>query len=420
MKRELALQLLRNIIPESDLDEDKFQRIFAELGILAEQKYDRYEMYQPGRLFFENLYAWLLKFDEPERIAALNFIRDRLIYVSRQEFEQLTQILYNDRIRQAQIDLVSSRTGIPRFKIRQLTEHPEMKRIQRSSLYVGMSDGSRIDYLRRQNLEITNEQVLPSYDQSAEKIGDILKELQKEYGSDAQFECLFLIDDFCASGKTFLREVVSDTLAASIELVIPEALKSLIKYDAETRKIKLNYREGGISETEISTLKGLSEAPEYVAALETLLERHSHREVEVAGSLPRLSERGLFGILSATATVYFCPLLITEYAQVRIEQISKRSPVCGAHSLRILPSARIPDSARIRETDLGSNPIAGICDKYYDEAIEDEHTGNVKYGYADCGLPVVLHHNTPNNSLFILWSRKWVNPLFVRYERHGR
>ena len=36
------------------------------------------------------------------------------------------------------------------------------------------------------------------------------------------------------------------------------------------------------------------------------------------------------------------------------------------------------------------------------------------------GLPLILHHNTPNNSLYFLWARKWGDPLFVRYERHGR
>ncbi|KJU86502.1 hypothetical protein MBAV_001303 [Candidatus Magnetobacterium bavaricum] len=55
----------------------------------------------------------------------------------------------------------------------------------------------------------------------------------------------------------------------------------------------------------------------------------------------------------------------------------------------------------------------------------DKHTGSVKYGYKDCGLPLVLHHNTPNNSIYPLWNRRAMDdtsisftPLFIRYERH--
>jgi hypothetical protein len=69
-----------------------------------------------------------------------------------------------------------------------------------------------------------------------------------------------------------------------------------------------------------------------------------------------------------------------------------------------------------------TTPIGALCDRYYEEGLGDEHTGNVKFGYDGCGLPLVLHHNTPNNSLFLLWARRSKNfaPLFVRYERHGR
>src|SRR5262249_55521200 len=62
---------------------------------------------------------------------------------------------------------------------------------------------------------------------------------------------------------------------------------------------------------------------------------------------------------------------------------------------------------------------------YYDESIHDEHmqvagTEDSRYGYADCGLPLVLGHNTPNNSLSILWSYEHTRfqGLFPRIRRH--
>ena len=47
-------------------------------------------------------------------------------------------------------------------------------------------------------------------------------------------------------------------------------------------------------------------------------------------------------------------------------------------------------------------------DGYCDQNCADKHfrvggTDDVQFGFARCALPVVLNHNTPNNSVFILW-----------------
>ena len=55
---------------------------------------------------------------------------------------------------------------------------------------------------------------------------------------------------------------------------------------------------------------------------------------------------------------------------------------------------------------------------YYDESVEDEHKGRVVHGYADCSLPLVLSHNTPNNSVYLLWEKEKQYALFPRFERH--
>lgn len=419
MKRELALQLLRKILPESTWDEDRFQKIFTELGTLAELKYDRYEMFQPGRLFFENLYAWLLKFEESERSDALEFVRNNLIFISREEFEQLTQIIYHDRIRQSQFDRVSAITGIPRFKVSRLAEHEIMTRVQRTSLFVAMSDGARIDYFRRQNLEVTNEQVLPSYAPSESKINDVLQELEKDRGAGAKFECLYLIDDFSASGRTLLREIVSQDISTSVEIEIPNNLKSRIKLNKTRHEIELTYDESGIADTEREELLRLSDSSDYKESIKALFEKHERRETRLKGSLIRLAEDGLFECLTQDAEVFFCPSLITEYAFERLRFLIPRIPDKRLSKLRILPGSIIQDRVRIGNSD-NHGKITALCEKYYSTELEDEHTGSVVFGYDGCGLPIVLHHNTPNNSIYLLWARKWNNPLFARYERHGR
>ena len=78
-----------------------------------------------------------------------------------------------------------------------------------------------------------------------------------------------------------------------------------------------------------------------------------------------------------------------------------------------------------RTASAGGGPIHGLIDRYYDHSVFDEHfekggTEDAKYGYAAGGLPVVLHHNTPNNSIALLWSYddRDVVGLFPRVQRH--
>jgi hypothetical protein len=93
MKRELTLQLLKQVLPDSPWNEDALRRILDDLRVLAEYKYNKYEMYQPARLFFENLHLFLNRFNEADRSTALNFVRNNLIFISREEFQQPAHIL---------------------------------------------------------------------------------------------------------------------------------------------------------------------------------------------------------------------------------------------------------------------------------------------------------------------------------------
>jgi hypothetical protein len=73
------------------------------------------------------------------------------------------------------------------------------------------------------------------------------------------------------------------------------------------------------------------------------------------------------------------------------------------------------------------SPVGRLIEdeRYYDHDIYDEHlakggTEDARYGYAACGLPLVLHHNTPNNSIALIMSyegRKF-RGLFPRIQRH--
>ena len=70
-----------------------------------------------------------------------------------------------------------------------------------------------------------------------------------------------------------------------------------------------------------------------------------------------------------------------------------------------------------------------LVSKYYDASIETVHMrvggGDAKWGFGSCGLPLVLEHNTPNNSIALLWAESEgkdeahpMRPLFRRRQRH--
>jgi len=69
------------------------------------------------------------------------------------------------------------------------------------------------------------------------------------------------------------------------------------------------------------------------------------------------------------------------------------------------------------------DPLQSLLETYYDECMETEHTRKggvpIVYGYAGCGLPVILSHNTPNNSIYPLWEKApKLRALFPRVDRH--
>lgn len=417
MKRELALQLIHETLPMLLEGEDEAASIFRELQFLSDYKYNGYEMYHPGRLFLENLYLWLNQFKPEERIDALRFVREKLIFISRRDFQQLADILYHDVIRRQQIRIAAEYAGIAPYRIRSIRESPYFQQITRASLYVGMSDGARIDYIRRHNLEISNEQVLPYYEVSSPKKADLLQELRKDLNnSNELFHCLFMVDDFCGSGRTLLREVVAINVSQPYKPpVIPLSWQSRFRFSVEKDELELLY-QGDLSLKEQQALQGMGAGRGYAEAIDRLIDKCSKNETVLKGALTKAADN-LRDVLDSKAYIYLCPLLATQKALDRLNTLLKRLPSPFA-DMQILPGAVLKDSERIISN---KDPIGALCENYYTTDFEDEHTGPVKFGFDNCGLPLVLHHNTPNNSIYLLWARKaGFTPLFVRYERHGR
>ena len=354
---EIAEDLLRAVMGDS-ADAD-FPDQLSILRDLAMYKYDDYGQYAPGRQFIAYLAGWLTQFDQgQERRDALRFIQKRLVYISNNEMRHLVSLMAHDVIPSTLQRHLADRLQILPYRVTKLRSDPAFAEALRKSLFLGMSDGARIGQLRR-STGLSNEQFAMTYELNQTRADTMTRALRKDLADgSANFEYIFLVDDISASGRTILR-----------------------------------WDDDG--------------------ALDGRLLRF------VRDTLPLLNNQGCPKIVIA---LYVATPQATDHLQSMIA--SYPNPRWAADSVpQVLPVMMIKDHARLvcRRPGVEYEPdqrFDELLHKYYDPSVEDEHKHDVKHGYSECGLPLVLSHNTPNNSVYLLWERTKTKPLFPRYERH--
>jgi hypothetical protein len=239
----------------------------------------------------------------------------------------------------------------------------------RKSLFIELSDGARIDVFRRANAGvISNEQVVKAPRINRPKWDDLLKDLRKITGNPGErFAFVYLVDDFVGSGTTLLREE-----GGSWKGKLPRFWDDV----AEAGVLESHFE----ADWTLCVHHYISTDQADVAARE----RHQ-------AACRAKGEGGWFERVEFTSGTLFEP------------------------DFPIRPGDH-PDFARLIE-------------KYYDDAIETEPMkkggDNARLGFARCALPLVLEHNTPNNSIALLWAETFgesgkhaMRPLFRRRQRH--
>lgn len=339
-------------------------RYVPRLQILADFKYDQYQRFAPGKRFIESLALWLNQFDKADRQAALDFVLEEVVFFSEQEMTHLVATAYADRIIHERIRLVSEELDIPPHRVSEIVRQDRFNELRNKSLYLGLSDGARTNDLRRaSNGEIGNEQIWQAYELGEEKKLDmkdaLIKALAKEGlpTDPGKFNLIWLIDDFSGSGNTYIRYQDG-------------------KFKGKIKKIYEQLHSSDLVDTSHYEIFILL----YVAT------RQAIDHIEYWAGL-FASENG------------YKPL------QVRV--------LCA------IEQSMSVTSGASHATQLLANT------KYCDQAYADEHflvggTNDVRLGFAACGLPVILNHNTPNNSVFILWGPEDSSfpGLFPRVSRH--
>ncbi len=368
VKDALAENLLAHVL---EWDPEDMARERPLLQAMASYKYDDYQQFSPGMRFIESLARWLAAFPTTEeRFMAYNFIKTRLVFCSAVEINHLVEMAYPDHIRPFLIHSVAREIGVNPRHIASITNGDSFRIRQRQCLFLGLSDGARIAEFRRANRELNNEQIWQTHELSVARAQELLAKLAEHVGhlsgtgqiqTGLRFRTVVLLDDFSASGTSYYRLKADGSGSGKIAtfhraISDPTGTLSQIVYPTGTEVIVLLYMATKVANKHLR---------EHLTPLGTKIGVTYHVEA--------------------------------------VQELSE--------SVRIKPG--------------GGEAIENLIDRYYDHSVFNEHfekggTSDAKYGYAAGGLPVVLHHNTPNNSIALLWSYddREVVGLFPRVQRH--
>jgi len=348
---------------------------FAKIRYLASVKYDGYQNFEPGRRFVESLGTWLRQFKSvDQRRIAYQFIMTRMVYVSGTQMDHLVDLFYPQRVLPILLDQSRTRDSISPYQVRKIRTSTTFAVLQRKTLFLGMSDGARIDTFRRKNA-LNNEQVSVSYELSPEKAARMTEKLRqwladRDIQAEPTFENIFLIDDFSGSGRSILRFEDGKFKGKLARFVDETLMKSLGESCAP-----------GGAHLFVATYLGTVGAKRHLA--------------ETLDAFCKTIRTGLLA-----------ECIVPDPLQVFGNKLS-------------VPQEDKPNDLAFDE----------LLNAYYDDRLEDENTKtggtDVKHGYAGCGLPLVLCHNCPNNSVYLLWGqterlpdRPGLHALFPRISRH--
>jgi len=321
MINTLALNLIAAVM---GWDNETATEEYAWLQLMSSMKYDGYSDFRAGVRFLESLVSWLRHFDAADRPAAYDFVKTRLVYISTLEMQRVIETFVPEIVTPYLRRSVGARLGIKPYEVWKTAEAAQAFSYRlRRCLFVGLSDGSRIDVLRRTNAgRLSQEQVVPMMNVDDEKWRSLAKDLR----------------------KVGVHHYVSTMQARD-------------------------------------ALRG--------------------RVLEAEAKLPTKS----WGRAIVTEG-----MLLPD--KMKIGAVDKNT--------------RIPTA-----TSTVDKPIVEMCGKYYDHELykrlerhcKEAGQSDMKYGYADCALPLILEHNTPNNSIPMLWAEtdgpQGMHPLFLRRDRHG-
>lgn len=353
MRDELAGRLLDSLLPWTD---EQRSSMMADLLRLAAHKYDSYEGFATGGRFFESLARWLAQFPDPiDRMRLLTFVREDVVFVSREELNHAIACAYPDFVKPMLISRAAQELNVPDHQVKKVVRHDRFRALRRKTLYLGLSDGARLDRFRRSNPELSHEQfwLAPELGPKTRKamVEKLAQAMEKQaLSGEPLFRQVVFVDDFYGSGTSLIRREDGGWGGK-----LTRARDHLVE-----------LRDEGITDPDVQVAIVL-----YVAS--SRAEEHIRE-------------------------------LLTQFAPGWTLLIVQRLP-----QIACVTDARLVELSR----------------RFFDPILADEHKDEVPLGYGEVALALVLHHNTPNNSVALLWADSEGREggldrraLFPRYERH--
>lgn len=379
MNQDLGLKVLSQIMAWSD---ERARDEFRWLRLMARLKYDGYRDFQAGMRFIESLATWLQQFAPAERETAYAFVRHTLVYIGPAEMQRLVEQFYPRTVRDRLIRKIAAERGIPPYRVLgDAVAYKDAERLLRQTLFMGLSEGARIDTIRHANAGVlNNEQLVQGTQVDKDKWQDLQDNLRKDLDDpEAGFRLVYLIDDFAGTGTTFLREDKEKGWKGKL----------------------IRFRES--IENAVQSMGG---KPILASGWELCVH---HYVASTAAA--RAIERRLREARDALAGDGWASAMHASFGTILPEDLPIDA-VAGRHAAFI-----------------------ELTQTYYDAKIQTKHTGvggvtHLGLGYGGCALPLVLEHNTPNNAVALLWAESdggnrdgvtapAMRPLFRRRQRHA-
>lgn len=379
MNSNLASQLLSSVMKwdAAGLTSER-----PELEFMGSMKYDAYERFMPGTRFMSSLVQWLSQFDEEDKDSILEFVKKKLVFISSTQMNYLVDLAYDSKIRPILLDISAKRVGKPSYMLSNIEVRKQFETEKRSSLIIGLSDGAHTDILRR-SAQFSNEQVLTNYYPDGKKLRDMLAKLRRDVKQNgretSQFCSIFLIDDFTASGKSFIRFDEKDNSYHGKLVKIIDELNAE-NDEQDEKKLHLSYLLGA---------------------------RYDEIHIDIL----------------------FC--VATRKAEKNIRKdLDDYLKKCGYDKVRYDIHIVQPLEDSLSKEIIDDSTLMKILSKskYLHQYLKEDEAYNIGettrpyLGFDECALPIVLSHNTPNNSLPILWQDtdddNQFKGLFPRISRH--
>lgn len=383
MNSALAVRLLREVMQwdETTMGPDQSELITT-MSRLAEYKYNSYQQYAPGRQFIESLALWLQQFPPDDRQIALDFIHRHLTFISDQEMRHLVDLTFRNIVRPIIREKVARKLGLPIWQTGKIDNSDSFADELKHSLFLGLSDGARMDEFRR-SASLNNDQVHSTYELQTDRARDMTKSLE------GPFRNVFLVDDFYGSGKSIIRWQLGDTWLEQ-------------------------YEEGAVSKGRLMKFLDL-------VASESAVRKRTPWRIPLQWFVHSRTTRE--PVFTENVSLHVCIYVATEQALRHI------SDAISAHPE---PPWRTPPtvhgtlvlSDRFRMVSQSADmPFDALLHRKYDPSLMNQHRSvggpDIIHGFSNCGLCLVFSHNTPNNTVYLIWeTRDPYIALFPRVDRH--